>query len=47
MKLLISTEKKIDNDKNGKNVPYLVITELALVHCDTVNNDYQHDSRVL
>ena len=23
------------------------ITEVVLIHCNTVNNDYQHDSRVL
>ena len=32
---------------NGKNVPYLEITEVVLVHCNIVNNDYQQDSRVL
>ena len=38
--------KKISKDKNGKNVPHLDITEVILVHCNTVNNDYQHDSKV-
>ena len=47
MKLLGSTENKITNDKNGKNVPHLEITEVVLVHCDIGNNDYQQDSRVL
>ena len=47
MKLLGSTENKITKDKNGKNVPHLEITEVVLVHCNMVNNDYQHDSRVL
>ena len=47
MKLLRSTENKITKDKNGKNVPHLEITDLVLVHCNMVNNDYQHDSRVL
>ena len=47
MKLLGSTENKITKDKNGKNVPHLEITEVVLVHCNLVNNDYQHDSRVL
>ena len=37
---------KINKDKNGENVPPLEITEVALVHCDIVNNDYQ-ESRVL
>ena len=47
MKLLGSTENKITEDKNGENVPHLEITEVVLVHCDIVNNDYQQDSRVL
>ena len=47
MKLLESTENKITKDKNGENVPHLEITEVVLVHCDIVNNDYQQDSRVL
>ena len=47
MKLLGSTEKKIAKDKNGENVPHLEITEVVLVHCNMVNNDYQQDSRVL
>ena len=41
MKLLRGTKNKITKDKNGENVPYLEITEVALVHCDIVNNDYQ------
>ena len=47
MKLLGSTENKITEDKNCENVPHLEITEVVLVHCDVVNNDYQQDSRVL
>ena len=47
MKLLGSTESKITKDKNGENVPHLEITEVVLVHCNIVNNDYQQDSRVL
>ena len=47
MKLLGSTENKITKDKNGENVPHLEITEVVLVHCNVVNNDYQQDSRVL
>ena len=46
MKLLESTKGKITKDENGENVPHLEITE-GLVHCSTVNNDYQQDSRVL
>ena len=47
MKLLGSTENKITRDKNGENVPHFEITEVVLVHCNIVNNDYQQDSRVL
>ena len=47
MKLLGSTKNKITKDKNGENVPHLEITEVILVHCIIVNNDYQQDSRVL
>ena len=31
---------KITNDKNVENVPHLEITELVLVHCNIVNDDY-------
>ena len=47
MKLLGSTKNKITKDKNGENVPHFEITEVVLVHCNIVNNDYQQDSRVL
>ena len=47
MKLLGSSESKITNDKNGENVAHLEVAELALVHCNLVNNDYQQDSRIL
>ena len=47
MILLGSTNNKITEDKNGENVPHTEITEVALVHCNIVNNDYQQDSRVL
>ena len=47
MKLLGSIKNKITKDKNGENVPHLDITEVLLVHCNIVNNDYQQDSRVL
>ena len=30
-----------------KKVPHLENTEVILVHCNIVKNDYQHDSRVL
>ena len=43
MKLLESTENKITRDQNGESLPHLEITELVLVHCNIVNNDYQQD----
>ena len=46
MKLLGNTKNKITKDKNGENVP-VQITEVVLVHCNIVNNDYQQDSTVL
>ena len=47
MKLLGSTKKVVDKDKNGENVPKLQIVEVVLVHCNLVKNDYQHTSKVL
>ena len=47
IKLLGSTKNKITKDKNGKDVPHLEMTEVVLVHCNIVNNDYQQNSRVL
>ena len=47
MKLLGSTKNKMTKDKNGSNVPHLEITEVVLVCCNVVNNDYQRYSRVL
>ena len=47
MKLLGSTKKVVDKDKNGENVPKLESVEVVLVHCNLVKNDYQHASKVL
>ena len=47
MKLLGSTKNKITGDKNGEDVPHLEITEVVLVRCNVVNNDYQQDTTVL
>ena len=46
-KLLGSTKSKITKNENGGNVPHLEITEVALVHCNIFNNNYQQNSRVL
>ena len=47
LKLLGSTENKITKNKNGENIRHLEITKVVPVHCNIVNNDYQHDSGVL
>ena len=47
MKLLGSTKKDVDKDKDGENVPKLESAEVALVHCNLVRNNYQHTSKVL
>ena len=47
MKLLGSTKKDVDSDKNSENVPKLESVEVVLVHCNLVKNDYQHSSKVL
>ena len=41
MELFGSAEHKIIRYKNCENVPHLEITEVILVHCSIVNNDYQ------
>ena len=43
MKLFGSSKSKITKDKNGENVLNLEITELILVACNIVNNDYWQD----
>ena len=47
MKLLESTKKDVDEDKNGQIVPKLEYVEVVLVHCNLFDNDYQHTSKVL
>ena len=41
MKFFESTENKITTNKNGENVPHLETSEVLLVHCNIVNDDYQ------
>ena len=41
MKLLGSTKKDVDKDKDGEDVPKLESVETALMHCNLVNNSYQ------
>ena len=47
MKLLGSTKKDVDSNKNSENVPKLESVEVVLVHCNLVKNDCQHTSKVL
>ena len=47
MKLLGSTKKNVDQDKDGENVPKLEYIEVVLVHCNLVNNSHQQASKVL
>ena len=47
MKLLGSTKKDVNKDKDGKNVSKLESVEVVLVHCNLVKNDYQHTSKLL
>ena len=47
MKLLRATKCKIAKYEKPENVSHLEITEVVLVHCNFVNNDYQLDSRGL
>ena len=46
MRLLGSTKKGVDSDKNSENVSKLESAEVVLVHCNLVKNDYQHSSKV-
>ena len=47
VKLLESTKSKITKDEEGESMPRWEITEVVLIHCNIINNDYQQDSRVL
>ena len=47
MKLLGSTKKYFNQDKNGEDVPKIESVEVVLVHCNLVNNNYQQASKVL
>ena len=47
MKLLGSTEKNLDIDKDGEDIPKLKSVEVVLIHCNLVNNSHQQASKVL
>ena len=41
MQMLESSNRVIDQNKNGELVPRLETVEAVLVHCNLVNNSYQ------
>ena len=47
MKLLGSTKKDVDKDKDEEIIPKLESVEVVLVHFNLVKNDFQHTSNVL
>ena len=47
MKFLGSTKTKINKDENGGNTHHLEMTKVALIYYNIVNNNYQHNSKVL
>ena len=42
LKLVGITKSNITKDENGGNISRLKITEVVLVHCNNVINDYQN-----
>ena len=47
MRLLGRSKKHVDQDKDGEDVSILVSVEVALVHRNLVNNNYEQASKVL
>ena len=47
MKLLRSTKKDVDKDKDGEDVPKLESVEVVLMHCNLASNVYRQASKVL
>lgn len=47
MELIESTKNEVTRDKNGEKIPHIKVTEVLLVRYNTVNNDYQNDSKSL
>ena len=47
MKLLGSTKKDVDQDKDGEDVPKLESAEIVLVYYNLVNNNYQQALKVI
>ena len=40
MKLLGSTKSNVTKNRNGRNIPYLEITEVVLINFNVINNSY-------
>ena len=47
MKLLGSTKKDVDQDKDGEDVPKLESVEVVSVRCNLLNSNYQKAPKVL
>ena len=47
IQLLGSSEKNIDQNKDGEIVPKLETVEAVLIRCNLVNNNYQQSCKVL
>ena len=47
MRLSGSSNKDVDQDKDGEDVPKLESVEVVLVHRNLVSNNYQQASKVL
>ena len=47
MRLLGSTEQNIAKDENGETVPKVETVDVALMHRNVFNNNYQQASKVL
>ena len=47
MIVLGSTENVMDKTKNNENIPTRQVTEVVLMPCNLVNNQYQQKSKML
>ena len=47
IRLLGSTKKDVDQDKDWEDVPKLEFVKVVLVHCNLINNNYQQASKLL
>ena len=47
LKLFGSAKKLLDKTKNGENLPSFEVVDVALVHCNLIDNQYQQKFEVL